>query len=66
MKSSIQQIESDIAAYKKALNEINMPEKKRLENKYPVVINHKGGVPQSSVDVMIEEILKIDSGYEIK
>tara|TARA_R110000782_G_scaffold88469_1_gene170679 strand:+ start:833 stop:1033 length:201 start_codon:yes stop_codon:yes gene_type:complete len=62
---SIRLIENDIAAYKKALLEINMVEKVRLENKYPVITKRKiGGIPQSAVDVMIEEILKIDSEYE--
>jgi hypothetical protein len=61
---SIQQIEIDIAEYKKALLEINIAKKLRLEKKYPVVTSYKREVPQSSVDVMIEEILKIDSEYE--
>ena len=64
-KMNIQQIENDIAAYKKALKDIDIPEKERLEQKYPVKSKYKDGVPQSAVDVMIDMIMAIDSNYEL-
>ena len=64
MSNSIQQIEDDMAAYKAALIGINIPEKERLESKYPVTSKYKNGIPQSSNDVMIGMILTIDSDYE--